>query len=166
MIRDQKERSFLSPFSSSRSATTTPAQATQLPLSPAPLTPATTSIVSGKGRQNNPCNNNATRYLPAYFPATTDLHFRRKDRQNSPCNSNATCHLPAYFSATTDLHFRRHHDQKNHLDLFYTKVLTGTPFVILKNPHFYYGSSSFHAKSRLLFMNNNRVGSGPVWCPA
>ena len=116
-------------------------------------------------------HHNATSVHPAPLVSSSPYsgnhqHSSCKDRQNNPCNSNATCHLPAYFSATTDLHFRRHHDQKNHLDLFYTKVLTGTPFVILKNPHFYYGSSSFHAKSRLLFMNNNRVGSGPVWCPA
>ena len=41
--------------------------------------------------------------------------------------------LPTPPPATTGHHFRRNHDQKNHLDLLYPKVLTGTPFITLQN---------------------------------
>ena len=69
----------------------------------------------------------------------------RQRQQQQPPPQQRQQPLPTPFPATTGNHFRRHHDQENHLDILYTRVLTVKPFIKLEKPQDHCSSSSRHA---------------------
>ena len=73
----------------------------------------------------------------------TQQSSQAKATQNKPVACNVTASFSTTSPATTGHHFRRHHDHKNHLDLLYPKVLTGTLFITLENLQIFCSSSSF-----------------------
>ena len=82
-------------------------------------------------------------------PSVQSPYPTRKQRQQT-VTATPTAPLPSQFPATTGIHFRRHNDQKNHLEVLYTKVLTFSPFNILEKSRMHCSSSSFYVKNRLL----------------
>ena len=81
-----------------------------------------------------------------------------KAEASPPSPASTDRRLPTPFPATTGRHFRRHHDQKNHLNVLYTKVLIVSPFFVLEKSAFYCSSPSFCAPGYCFCTVTGRAG--------
>ena len=118
------------------------------PEAPASLSPSRLSIPSHQFQHQKPFHHHQKTSL---IPSIT-VNISGEGRSKSTVAASTDRRLPTPFPATTGHYFQRHHDQKNHLNFLYTKVLIVSPFFVLEKSAFYCSSPPFCIKtSRLLF---------------